>query len=62
VVGRRGVVLRVVVAITRQLLDRSMLGRVRLTVQDHRTPARTLYERLGFRPDGSLIAYRSWTL
>jgi len=38
-----------------------MLGRVCLTVQDHRTPARALYERLGFRPDGSLIAYRSWT-
>jgi ribosomal protein S18 acetylase RimI-like enzyme len=56
-----GVGRQLVVAITRQLLDRSMLGRVCLTVQDHRTPARTLYERLGFRPAGSLIAYRSWT-
>lgn len=56
-----GVGRQLVVAITRQLLDRSPLGRVGLTVQDHRTPARTLYERLGFRPDGSLIAYRSWT-
>jgi GNAT superfamily N-acetyltransferase len=36
-----GVGRQLVVAITRQLLDRSMHGRVRLTVQDHRTPART---------------------
>jgi ribosomal protein S18 acetylase RimI-like enzyme len=56
-----GVGRQLVVAITRQLLDRSSLGRVCLTVQDHRRPARTLYDRLGFRPDGSLIAYRSWT-
>lgn len=56
-----GVGRQLVVAITRQLLDRSTLGRLCLTVQDHRTPARALYERLGFRPDGSLIAYRSWT-
>jgi ribosomal protein S18 acetylase RimI-like enzyme len=56
-----GVGRQLVVAITRELLERSMLGRVCLTVQDHRTPARALYERLGFRPDGSLIAYRSWT-
>jgi ribosomal protein S18 acetylase RimI-like enzyme len=52
---------QLVVAITRQLLDRSSLGRVCLTVQDHRTPARALYERLGFRRDETLIAYRSWT-
>jgi ribosomal protein S18 acetylase RimI-like enzyme len=56
----RGAGRQLVVAITRRLLDRSTLGRVCLTVQDHRTPARTLYERLGFRPDGSVIAYRSW--
>ncbi len=56
-----GVGRQLVVAITRQLLDRSPLRRVCLTVQDHRTPARTLYERLGFRTDGTLIAYRSWT-
>jgi hypothetical protein len=34
---------------------------VGLTVQDHRLPARGLYEQLGFRSGGSLIAYRSWT-
>jgi ribosomal protein S18 acetylase RimI-like enzyme len=50
-----------VMTVTRRLLDRSRLGRVGLTVQDHRTPARNLYERLGFRSDGSLVAYRSWT-
>jgi hypothetical protein len=34
---------------------------VALTVQNHRRPARALYERLGFRSDGSIVAYRSWT-
>jgi ribosomal protein S18 acetylase RimI-like enzyme len=47
--------------VTRRLLDRSRRGRVGLTVQDHRTPARSLYDRLGFRSDESLVAYRSWT-
>ncbi len=56
-----GVGRQLVEAVTRRLLDRSTLGRVCLTVQDHRTPARALYARLGFRPDGSLVAYRSWT-
>jgi ribosomal protein S18 acetylase RimI-like enzyme len=50
-----------VMTVARRLLERSRLGRVCLTVQDHRTPARSLYERLGFRSDGSLVAYRSWT-
>jgi ribosomal protein S18 acetylase RimI-like enzyme len=56
-----GVGRQLVMAATRRLLDRSPLGRVGLTVQDHRLPARRLYEQLGFRSDGSLIAYRSWT-
>jgi ribosomal protein S18 acetylase RimI-like enzyme len=56
-----GVGRQLVMAATRRLLDRSPLGRVGLTVQDHRLPARGLYEQLGFRSDGSLIAYRSWT-
>lgn len=46
-------------AITRALLERSPLDRVALTVQDHRAPARALYERLGFRSEGTLVAYRS---
>jgi ribosomal protein S18 acetylase RimI-like enzyme len=56
-----GVGRHLVMAATRRLLDRSPLGRVGLTVQDHRLPARGLYEQLGFRSGGSLIAYRSWT-
>jgi len=56
-----GIGRRLVVPITRRLVERSTLGRVCLTVQDHRTSARTLYDQLGFRPDGTLIAYRSWT-
>ena len=58
---RGGVGRRLVVALTRELVDRSPLGRVALTVQDHRAPARALYERLGFRPEGSIVGYRSWT-
>lgn len=58
---RSGLGRRLAVAITRQLLAESPLGRVALTVQDHRAPARALYERLGFRPDGVLVAYRNWT-
>ena len=56
-----GIGRQLVFAITRRILERSTLGRVCPTVQDHRTPARTLYDRLGFGPDGTLIAYRSWT-
>jgi ribosomal protein S18 acetylase RimI-like enzyme len=56
-----GVGRRLVQALTRQLLDRSSTGRVCLTVQDHRAPARALYEQLGFRPDGTFLAYRDWT-
>ncbi len=55
-----GVGRRLVVALTRRLLDRSPLGRVGLTVQHHRAPARALYGRLGFRSDGTLVGYRSW--
>lgn len=59
--GRRtGVGRRLVVALTRELLARAPLDRVCLTVQDHRAPARAMYRRLGFRSEGSLVAYRSW--
>lgn len=54
-----GVGRRLVMALTRDLLARSTMGRVALTVQDGRAPARALYEQLGFRPDGSFVAYRS---
>lgn len=55
-----GVGRRLVVAVTRRLLDRSPLGRVALTVQHRRAPARALYGSLGFRSDGTLVGYRSW--
>jgi ribosomal protein S18 acetylase RimI-like enzyme len=54
----RGVGRQLVVAVAHRLLPRSSRGRVALTVQDHRTPARALYERLGFRSEGSIVAYR----
>jgi GNAT superfamily N-acetyltransferase len=55
---RSGVGRQLVVAVTRRLLQRSSLGRVALTVQDHRAPARALYGRLGFRSEGAIVAYR----
>jgi ribosomal protein S18 acetylase RimI-like enzyme len=60
-VHRSGVGRRLVTELTRRLLDRSPLGRVALTVQDRRAPARALYEHLGFRRDGVLVGHRSWT-
>ncbi|MGH9231850.1 MAG: GNAT family N-acetyltransferase, partial [Acidimicrobiales bacterium] len=56
-----GVGRALVEAATRRLLERAVRDRVALTVQDHRAPARALYAALGFRPEGSLVAYRSWT-
>jgi ribosomal protein S18 acetylase RimI-like enzyme len=56
-----GVGRRLVTALSRRLVKAAPQGRVALTVQDHRAPARALYRRLGFRPDGSLVAYRDWT-
>jgi ribosomal protein S18 acetylase RimI-like enzyme len=58
---RSGLGRHLVMAIARRLLAVSSLGRVALTVQDHRAPARALYESLGFRPAGSIVGYRSWT-
>jgi ribosomal protein S18 acetylase RimI-like enzyme len=49
------------VGLSRRLLAVSPLGRVALTVQAHRSPARALYRRLGFRPAGSFVGYRNWT-
>jgi ribosomal protein S18 acetylase RimI-like enzyme len=58
---RAGVGRWLVTTIGRRLCDQSPLGRVVLTVQDHRHDARALYASLGFRDGGSLVAYRSWT-
>ena len=56
---RAGVGLRLVTALTRELLAASSTGRVNLTVQDPRGDARRLYEQLGFRLEESFVAYRS---
>ncbi|HSP03370.1 MAG TPA: GNAT family N-acetyltransferase [Acidimicrobiales bacterium] len=56
----RGLGRQAVAAIARDLLPRSPLGRMSLTVQDHRAPARGLYERLGFRHEASFVGFRSW--
>lgn len=56
----RGLGRQAVAAIARDLLPRSPLRRMSLTVQDHRAPARGLYERLGFRHEVSFVGYRSW--
>lgn len=56
----RGLGRQAVAAIARDLLPRSPLRRMSLTVQDHRAPARGLYERLGFRHEISFVGYRSW--
>lgn len=55
-----GVGVRLVTALTRELLAAGTTGRAALTVQERRTAARRLYERLGFRLDESFVAYRSW--
>lgn len=49
-----------VTAVARALLPRAPLRRMSLTVQEHRVPARALYERLGFRHEVSIVGYRSW--
>ncbi len=56
---RSGVGRRLVTSITRQLLARSPMGRVALTVEDGRGGARALYRSLGFRPEGTIVPYRS---
>jgi ribosomal protein S18 acetylase RimI-like enzyme len=58
---RTGLGRRLVQALARELVARSTHGRVSLTVQDRRTSARRLYGDLGFRADGSFVAYRNWT-
>ena len=47
------------VAIGRYLVDAAPHHDVNLTVQDHRTPARRLYESLGFELQLSIVGYRA---
>ena len=45
----------------RRLIESSPHANVNLTVEDPREPARRLYEKLGFRLEASMRAYRSQT-
>ncbi len=47
------------VSIGRRLVEAAPHHNVNLTVQDHRLPARRLYESLGFRLDLSMVGYRT---
>jgi ribosomal protein S18 acetylase RimI-like enzyme len=53
----RGVGRDLLVAIGRYLVDAAPHHDVNLTVQDHRTPARRLYESLGFELQLSMVGY-----
>jgi hypothetical protein len=46
------------VAVCRPVIAASTTGKLHLTVQDHRSPARRLYESLGFRRSLSIVGYR----
>jgi ribosomal protein S18 acetylase RimI-like enzyme len=54
-----GVGRRLLVGMSRRLLAAAGAPEVHLTVQDHRAPARALYEALGFRNELSFVGYRS---
>lgn len=56
---RSGIGGRLATAVVREVLAGSTTGRVNLTVQDHRTPARALYAALGFVHDVSFVGHRS---
>jgi ribosomal protein S18 acetylase RimI-like enzyme len=50
---------RLVVGLVQQVLPATTTGRVNLTVQAPRAPARALYESLGFREDAAFCGYRT---
>lgn len=56
---RGGIGRRLATAVVREVLAGSTTGRVNLTVQDHRTPARALYAALGFVHDVSFVGHGS---
>ena len=47
-----------VTALSRRLAPDVTTGRINLTVQEHRSPARALYARLGFHVDVAFVGYR----
>ena len=54
-----GVGRRLITGLVRRVLPATTTGRVSLTVQEHRAPARALYESLGFRVDLAFRGYRN---
>ena len=46
------------VAVCRPVVAAATTGKLHLTVQDQRTPARRLYESLGFQRSLSIVGYR----
>lgn len=55
----QGIGRALLVRTVRAVLAASSTRQVSLTVEDHRAPARRLYEALGFRSDGSIVGYRT---
>jgi ribosomal protein S18 acetylase RimI-like enzyme len=54
----RGVGRDLMVAVCRPVIASATTGKLHLTVQDHRAPARRLYESLGFQRSLSIVGYR----
>jgi ribosomal protein S18 acetylase RimI-like enzyme len=54
----RGVGRDLMVAACRPVIASATTGQLHLTVQDHRAPARRLYESLGFQRSLSIVGYR----
>jgi ribosomal protein S18 acetylase RimI-like enzyme len=54
----RGTGRALMAAVCRPVLDASTTGKVHLTVQDHREPARAMYEALGFERSLAIVGYR----
>ena len=50
---------RLVTGLAQRLLPDAPKAEVHLTVQEHRAPARALYDALGFRMDLGFVGYRS---
>ena len=54
----RGVGRDLMAAVCRTVIAGATTGKLHLTVQDHRTPARRMYESLGFQRSLSIVGYR----
>jgi ribosomal protein S18 acetylase RimI-like enzyme len=54
----KGIGKHLMAAICRPVIAAAPTGKLHLTVQDHRTPARRMYESLGFTRSLSIVGYR----